>query len=86
MKTVGRFVEGASRLYEQGTDFVRIGEYVRLWWRWVRSGVDTLWLDGVCIVSLLGLVIPFLLEGFGNQRIVQPHIHPSLPLTPPQRK
>lgn len=38
-KTVERFVERVSRLYEQGADFCRIGEYVRLWWRWVRSGV-----------------------------------------------
>ncbi|MEH2000890.1 MAG: reverse transcriptase/maturase family protein [Nostoc sp.] len=38
-KTVERFVERVSRLYEQGADFCRIGEYVRRWWRWVRSGV-----------------------------------------------
>ncbi len=39
-KTVERYVERVSRLYEQGADFARIGEYVRHWWRWVRSGVD----------------------------------------------
>ena len=55
-KTVERFVERVSRLYEQGADFDHIGEYVRHWRRWVRSGVDALRLNGVCIVSLLGLV------------------------------
>lgn len=39
-KTVERFVERVSQLYEHGADFVRIGEYVRHWWRWVRSGVE----------------------------------------------
>ncbi len=38
-KTVERFVERVSRLYEHGADFCRIGEYLRHWWRWVRSGV-----------------------------------------------
>jgi hypothetical protein len=38
-KTVERFVERVSRLYEQGADLGRIGEYVRRWWLWVRSGV-----------------------------------------------
>lgn len=52
-----RFVERVSRLYEQGADFVRIGEYVRHWWRWVRSGVSALWLNGGVILSLLGLVL-----------------------------
>lgn len=38
-KTLERFVERVSRLYEQGAVCCRIGEYVRRWWRWVRSGV-----------------------------------------------
>ncbi len=25
-------------LYEQGADEVRIGQYVKHWWRWVRGG------------------------------------------------
>ena len=38
-KTVGRFIERASRLYEQGADNARIGQYVRNWLRWVRAGL-----------------------------------------------
>ncbi len=46
-KTVERFVERVSRLYEQGADFAHIGEYVRHWWRWVRSGVDRVFVGAV---------------------------------------
>ncbi|MBM0744184.1 group II intron reverse transcriptase domain-containing protein [Phormidium sp. CLA17] len=38
-KTVERFTERVSQLYEQGVGENRIEEYVRRWWRWVRSGV-----------------------------------------------
>ena len=38
-QTVERFVERATRLYEQGADSERIGEYVRRWLRWVHSGM-----------------------------------------------
>ena len=37
--TFGRFTERISRLYEQGADYLRIGEYVRNWHRWVRAGI-----------------------------------------------
>jgi len=37
-QTKQRFVERASRLYEQGAAASRIGEYVRHWLTWVRSG------------------------------------------------
>ncbi|MCP4110608.1 MAG: hypothetical protein GY749_34645 [Desulfobacteraceae bacterium] len=36
-KTVERFAERVSRLYEQGADLGRIGEYVRRWVRWVST-------------------------------------------------
>ena len=26
-----------AQLYEQGADLVRIGQYVRKWWLWVRG-------------------------------------------------
>ena len=38
-QTVTRFVERATRLYEQGADMDRIGEYVRRWLKWVGSGI-----------------------------------------------
>ncbi len=41
-KTIERFAERVSRLYEQGADLGRIGVYVERWFRWVRSGVDVL--------------------------------------------
>ncbi len=37
-QTKQRFVERATRLYEQGAAASRIGEYVRHWLTWVRSG------------------------------------------------
>ncbi len=37
--TVQKFVDRATRLYEQGADVFRIGEYARRWMKWVRSGV-----------------------------------------------
>jgi hypothetical protein len=40
LQTVVRCVERMNRLYEQGADQVRIGDYVRRWCVWVRSGLD----------------------------------------------
>jgi hypothetical protein len=41
--TVSKFVERATRLYEQGPvepeGSARLGMYVRRWARWVRSGL-----------------------------------------------
>ncbi len=37
-QTKQQFVERATRLYEQGAAASRIGEYVRHWLTWVRSG------------------------------------------------
>ena len=48
LKTVERFAERVSQLYEQGAGENRIGEYVRRWWRWVRSGVGLLLEVGCC--------------------------------------
>jgi hypothetical protein len=39
-KTWARFVERVTRLYEQGAESPRIGDYVRHWWRWVKAGVS----------------------------------------------
>ncbi len=38
-KTAERFAERVTRLYEQGAGVYRIGEYVRRWWIWVKSGL-----------------------------------------------
>ena len=43
-QSVERFVERATRLYEQGADRSRIGEYVRRWLKWVKAGVGSVWL------------------------------------------
>jgi len=48
LKTVERFAERVSQLYEQGAGKNRIEEYVRRWWRWVRSGVGLLLGVGCC--------------------------------------
>ncbi len=38
-KTVTKMKERIVRLYEQGADAVSIEQYVKLWWRWVQSGL-----------------------------------------------
>jgi len=38
-RTVERFMERIFRLYEQGADSVRIGQYVLRWLQWLRSGL-----------------------------------------------
>lgn len=38
--TWARFVERVIRLYEQGAESSRIGDYVRCWWRWAKAGVS----------------------------------------------
>ena len=37
--TIKRFTQRITQLYEQGADIDRIGEYMRHWCRWVRSGL-----------------------------------------------
>ena len=39
-KTLANFLERITQLYEQDADVRRIGQYVRNWWRWVRTGVE----------------------------------------------
>ncbi len=41
-QTLGRCVERITQLYEQRADSVRMGVYVRHWWRWVRAGVTVM--------------------------------------------
>jgi hypothetical protein len=50
-KTVERFAERVCLLYEQGAGENRIEEYVRRWWRWVRSGVGLYFGDGCWSVA-----------------------------------
>ena len=40
-KTVARFAERVTRLYEQGADDLCIGAYARHWRRWVVSGLGS---------------------------------------------
>ena len=37
--TIGRFAERVFQLYEHGAGIVRIGEYVKHWFNWVRAGI-----------------------------------------------
>ncbi len=41
-ETVNRFSKRIARLYEQGADYIRIGEYVLKWMQWVRAGKLTI--------------------------------------------
>lgn len=38
-KSVSNHLEKIARLYEQGAGFKRIGQYLKGWWQWLRSGV-----------------------------------------------
>ncbi len=40
--TFARFVERITRLYEQGAGLERIVEYVKHWFKWVRTGIGWL--------------------------------------------
>jgi hypothetical protein len=55
-KTVERFAERVSRLYEQGADSGRIGEYVRRWLSWVQAGLGGARI-GLCAVGRFGSVL-----------------------------
>jgi hypothetical protein len=52
-KTFERFVERMTRLYERGAGTVRIGDYARRWWRWVRAGLRDM---KIGVVELNGLI------------------------------
>ena len=73
-QTLQNFLQRIARLYEQGADSVRIGQYVRNWLVWLRSGltgVDTLrLLDSVWMcfgLDLLGTKSSHLFA-FGGSR------------------
>ncbi len=42
--TFERFTERISRLYEQGAVLERIEEYVKHWFKWVRTGIGV-WIN-----------------------------------------
>jgi len=54
-QTVKRCVERMNRLYEQGASPARIGEYVRRWQRWVRSGLGARSERFVMLIDACGL-------------------------------
>ncbi len=39
ISTLKRFAQRIIQLYEQGADYVCIGEYVKHWFKWVRGGI-----------------------------------------------
>jgi hypothetical protein len=41
-KTIKRFLKRIARLYEQGADSIRIGQYVLKWLQWLLAGVEQL--------------------------------------------
>ena len=58
-----RFVERATRLYEQGAAASRIGEYVRHWLTWVRSGgLEHVW-DELLVGVMRSYDFPGLVAG-----------------------
>ena len=60
-QTIQNFLQRIARLYEQGADMNRIGQYVRHWLVWLRSGVGKrvdigyfALADGDAVVKALG--------------------------------
>ena len=51
-KTMENFAARVNRLYEQGADIGRIGEYVRRWRRWVISGLSGVFFDDVATMHI----------------------------------
>lgn len=45
-QTIDRFKARLARLYEQGADETRLGQYRRRWWRWANAGVTLTELTG----------------------------------------
>ena len=45
--TIARFKARLARLYEQGADAFRVGQYARRWWRWANAGVTLSDLTGL---------------------------------------
>jgi len=72
--TVERFVERVNRLYEQGADAIRIDEYVRRWWKWVRGGIDAALAEdeGSFVTMVGGGVVP-VSNDFHPSNERQPH-------------
>ncbi len=61
--TIIQSIERVGQLYEQGADCVRIGQYVRRWWAWVRGGAEAeevmrnpTWALPATLVSVLGIL------------------------------
>ncbi len=48
-RTLSNHLEKVARLYEQGADAERIGQYIKGWWQWVRAGGDLLGTFGMNI-------------------------------------
>jgi RNA-directed DNA polymerase len=46
-QTIDRFKARLARLYEQGADEVRLGQYACRWWRWANAGVTLTDLTGL---------------------------------------
>ncbi|MDM8517583.1 reverse transcriptase/maturase family protein [Desulfobacterales bacterium HSG16] len=40
IETLRKYAERIARLYEQGADEIRIGQYVRRWFSWLKGGLD----------------------------------------------
>ena len=67
VQTKQRFVERATRLYEQGAAASRIGEYVRHWLTWVRSGcLEHVWDELLVVVMRSSDVLLLICGGLGR--------------------
>ena len=38
-RSIGHLAAHVTRLYEQGADSCRIGDYVQRWWGWLEAGL-----------------------------------------------
>ena len=58
-KTVERLMERVARLYEQGADSLRIGQYVSRWIGWVEGGFGMWEVDKKNAESVIALCVSY---------------------------
>jgi RNA-directed DNA polymerase len=74
-QSVQQTVERINRLYEQGANDLRIGQYVRRWWAWVRGGMLRACRGGDCLefpqqLLLSGVLPVTLTEAMRNNGVL----------------
>ena len=52
-RSIGHLAAHVTRLYEQGADSCRIGDYVQRWWGWLEAGLVAERQEAICFLLAL---------------------------------